>query len=105
MRVKKKNRQTVREYPFFDIGSCNSDYGFAFEARFCQRCYRDMNKCNILAHAVAGMDWKHQLVIKDGEETCLSFKKKGEHIPVPRISKKQRKAMAEQTDIFSKKKE
>jgi hypothetical protein len=104
MRRKKKDPKPPK-YPFFDIGSCNSDYGFAWERRWCERCYRDMNKCNIIGYAMAGIDWKHQLVVKDGEDVCLSFKPKDEHVPVPRVSRKQRMAMDAEIDIFNKDKE
>lgn len=104
MRYRKKDPPPPK-YPFFDIASCNSDYGIEWQSRWCDRCYRNMSKCNIIAMAMGGMDWKHQLVIKDGEEVCLSFESKEEHVVKKRISKKQRIAMAMQQDIFDKDKE
>jgi hypothetical protein len=84
--MKAKDKGVNTEYPFFNIGSCKSDYGFAWQARFCEKCYRDMNKCNIIGLAMGGIDWKHQLVIKDGQEVCLSFEDRHEHIRKPRIN-------------------
>lgn len=108
MSRKKKEAQAYK-YPFFDVGSLNSSDGFAWQARFYDRCYRDINKCNIIAYALAGEDWKHQLVIKDGKGICLSFKTPEEHVPIRRVSRKQRMAAAAQIDLFndnkSKKKE
>lgn len=85
-----KKQLQSHEYPFFNLGGTNSTIGEAWVNNWCGRCYRNPDKCLILTYAIAGYDYKHKLVRKDGEDVCLQFKDKDTYVPKRRYNRKQR---------------
>lgn len=50
----------------------NSTEGFAFQALYCEKCYKERN-CTILFNAMAGKEPKQWVYNANGEPTCTSF--------------------------------